>query len=178
MAEATAFFDSRNNFDSDINDIIIEVAANALHINLYLCEESNKGNICILCHRGAEPSFLDYMVKHTKGQIIHCDSIVFEQVASQQSTSDGLQNISDGPPIPADVGTPTHEPEMSTLTHEAENEEQMTEYEYQCLLEKDFSFHLFNSVTSKNVDQLPPYNNGKKIYKMKSGPHTWENSAV
>ena len=79
---------------------------------------------------------------------------MFEQVASQQNTSyglqstlDGLQSTSDGPLIPADVGTPTHEPEMSTLTHEAENEEQMTEYEYQCLLEKDFPFYLFNPVT-------------------------------
>ena len=63
---------------------------------------------------------------------------------------------------------------MSTPTHEAENEEQMTEYEYQCLLEIDFPFYLFNSVTPENVDQLPPDLNGKKIYKMKSGTHTWK----
>ena len=90
---------------------------------------------------------------------------MFEQVVSQQSTSDG-------PIIPADVGTPTHELEMSTPKHEAENEEQMTDYEYECLLEKNFPFYLFNSVTPDNVDQLPPYINEKKIYKIKSGPHT------
>ena len=86
MAEATAFFfDLGNNFDSDINDIIIEITANAMYINLYIFEESNNGNICILCHRSAEPSLLDCMVKYTKGQIIHYDSMVFVQVASQQT---------------------------------------------------------------------------------------------
>ena len=97
---------------------------------------------------------------------------MFEQVASQQHTLDGLQSTSDGPPIAADVGTPTHEPEISTPTHEAENEEKMTEN--QCILEKDFPFYLFNSVTPQNIDQLPPDIKGKKIYKMKSGPQTWK----
>ena len=90
MAETKAFLIQETTFDSDINDIIIEVVANALHINLYIFEESTNGNICILCHRSAESSFLDCMVKDTKGQVIHYNSIVFEQVASQQSMSDGL----------------------------------------------------------------------------------------
>ena len=58
------------------------------------------------------------MVKYRKGQTPHYDSIVFELVASQKGTSYGLQSTSDGPPIPADVGTPTHEPDIPTGNQE------------------------------------------------------------
>ena len=99
--------------------------------------------MCLIFDRSAEPSFLDCRVKYRKCQTPHYDSIVFEQSGSQQSTSDGLQSTSDCPPIPADVGTQTHEPDVATGNQEPENEHMM-EYEYQCLLQKDSisSIHL------------------------------------
>ena len=44
-------FKSGNNFDSDINGIIIEVAADALHISLYIFEESNTGNVHLMSQK-------------------------------------------------------------------------------------------------------------------------------